>query len=79
MKIYCPHIKSTPGIAIALTDPDAPSRDDPKWSEMCHWIAIIYTPEEDNDEIDLTIHIDENELVECKITKSASVLKLFYC
>lgn len=46
---------------------------------MCHWIAIIYTPEEDNDEIDLTIHIDENELVECKITKSASVLKLFYC
>jgi len=24
---------------IALTDPDAPSRKDPKWSEMCHWIA----------------------------------------
>ncbi|KAK0720193.1 phosphatidylethanolamine-binding protein, partial [Lasiosphaeris hirsuta] len=24
---------------IALTDPDAPSRDDPKWSEMCHWIV----------------------------------------
>ncbi|QDS72956.1 hypothetical protein FKW77_008524 [Venturia effusa] len=24
---------------IALTDPDAPSRDNPKWSEMCHWIA----------------------------------------
>jgi hypothetical protein len=24
---------------IALTDPDAPSRDDPKWSEVCHWIA----------------------------------------
>ena len=24
---------------IALTDPDAPSRDDPKWSEFCHWIA----------------------------------------
>ncbi len=24
---------------LALTDPDAPSRDDPKWSEMCHWIA----------------------------------------
>ncbi|KAF2009869.1 PEBP-like protein [Aaosphaeria arxii CBS 175.79] len=24
---------------VALTDPDAPSRDDPKWSEMCHWIA----------------------------------------
>jgi phosphatidylethanolamine-binding protein (PEBP) family uncharacterized protein len=24
---------------ITLTDPDAPSRDNPKWSEMCHWIA----------------------------------------
>jgi phosphatidylethanolamine-binding protein (PEBP) family uncharacterized protein len=24
---------------VALTDPDAPSRDNPKWSEMCHWIA----------------------------------------
>lgn len=23
---------------IVLTDPDAPSRDDPKWSEFCHWI-----------------------------------------
>jgi hypothetical protein len=44
---------------------------------MCHWIAIIYTPEEDHHEIDLTVHIDENELVKC--TKSASVLKLFYC
>jgi len=24
---------------IVLTDPDAPSRDDPKWSEFCHWIG----------------------------------------
>ncbi|POS78382.1 lipid binding protein [Diaporthe helianthi] len=24
---------------VTLTDPDAPSRDDPKWSEMCHWIT----------------------------------------
>ncbi|KAK3308455.1 phosphatidylethanolamine-binding protein [Chaetomium strumarium] len=24
---------------ITLTDPDAPSRDKPKWSEFCHWIA----------------------------------------
>ncbi len=24
---------------ITLTDPDAPSRDHPKWSEYCHWIA----------------------------------------
>lgn len=24
---------------LALTDPDAPSRDNPKWSEFCHWLA----------------------------------------
>jgi phosphatidylethanolamine-binding protein (PEBP) family uncharacterized protein len=22
-----------------MTDPDAPSRNDPKWSEFCHWIV----------------------------------------
>jgi len=26
-------------VVITLTDPDAPSRKDPKWSEFCHWIA----------------------------------------
>jgi hypothetical protein len=26
-------------LTIALTDPDAPSRDDPEWSQFCHWIA----------------------------------------
>ncbi|ORY58708.1 phosphatidylethanolamine-binding protein [Pseudomassariella vexata] len=25
--------------AVTLTDPDAPSRDNPKWAEMCHFIA----------------------------------------
>ncbi|KAM0519930.1 hypothetical protein ACHAQF_006086 [Verticillium nonalfalfae] len=24
---------------LTLTDPDAPSRGDPKWGEFCHWIA----------------------------------------
>ena len=24
---------------VTITDPDAPSRDDPKWSEFCHFIA----------------------------------------
>jgi len=24
---------------VTLTDPDAPSRDNPEWSEMCHWIG----------------------------------------
>ena len=34
---------------VTLTDPDAPSRDDPKWSEMCHWIAagVWVSPEID--------------------------------
>jgi len=27
-------------LVIAMTDPDAPSRDDPKWSEIAHWLAI---------------------------------------
>jgi len=40
LKIYCPELETTPGLTIILTDPDAPSRDDPKWSEMCHWIGI---------------------------------------
>jgi phosphatidylethanolamine-binding protein (PEBP) family uncharacterized protein len=26
---------------VILTDPDAPSRKTPKWSEMCHWIATV--------------------------------------
>ncbi|KAF1911553.1 phosphatidylethanolamine-binding protein [Ampelomyces quisqualis] len=30
---------STTKYVITLTDPDAPSRQNPKWSEMCHWIA----------------------------------------
>lgn len=34
---------------ITLTDPDAPSRDDPKWSEMCHWIATGLAISDDSD------------------------------
>lgn len=34
---------------VTITDPDAPSRDDPKWSEVCHWIATTAIP---IDEID---------------------------
>jgi hypothetical protein len=26
-------------LTIALTDPDAPSRSNPEWSQICHWIA----------------------------------------
>jgi phosphatidylethanolamine-binding protein (PEBP) family uncharacterized protein len=28
---------------LALTDPDAKSREKPKWSEMCHWILTNLT------------------------------------
>lgn len=34
---------------VTLTDPDAPSRDDPKWSEMCHWIATGLATSDDAD------------------------------
>jgi phosphatidylethanolamine-binding protein (PEBP) family uncharacterized protein len=44
-------------LTIALTDPDAPSRDNPKWSQICHWIAtdVRLTPssgssDDENDE-----------------------------
>ncbi|KAF2850650.1 PEBP-like protein [Plenodomus tracheiphilus IPT5] len=31
--------KTNLSYVITLTDPDAPSRDNPEWSEMCHWVA----------------------------------------
>jgi phosphatidylethanolamine-binding protein len=30
-------------LTLILTDPDAKSRDNPKWSEMCHWILTNLT------------------------------------
>lgn len=39
--------KSNMTYAIVLTDPDAPSYHDNKWSEFCHWIAtgrVVVTP-----------------------------------
>jgi len=29
---------------LTLTDPDAPTRDNPIWSEFCHWIATSSSP-----------------------------------
>lgn len=37
--IASPDVPPDTSYVVTLTDPDAPSRDDPKWSEMCHWIA----------------------------------------
>ncbi|KAI0154019.1 phosphatidylethanolamine-binding protein [Pestalotiopsis sp. NC0098] len=31
--------KSNTTYAVTLTDPDAPSRDNPEWSEFCHFVA----------------------------------------
>ncbi|KAK5127223.1 hypothetical protein LTR85_008585 [Meristemomyces frigidus] len=44
---------STVQLTIALTDPDAPSRDEPEWSEICHWIAtgVHRTDADDADEL----------------------------
>lgn len=69
VKIYCPNVKSTTGFTLALTDPDAPSRKDPKWSEMCHWIAIVPVFNETNSELDLTLDLSSDtssDLVEYK-------------
>ncbi|KAH7564297.1 hypothetical protein BM1_01344 [Bipolaris maydis] len=33
------HASSGMSYIVTLTDPDAPSRDNPEWSEFCHWIA----------------------------------------
>ncbi|ROW09570.1 hypothetical protein VMCG_02518 [Cytospora schulzeri] len=35
----CASITTNITYTVTISDPDAPSRDDPKWSEMCHWIA----------------------------------------
>jgi len=67
LKIYCPDIESTPGLTITLTDPDAPSRKNPKWSEMCHWIGIIPTPDQDSSEFSMGSYPAEMDLVEYKL------------
>lgn len=42
---------------VILTDPDAPSRKNPKWAEMCHWIATL--PSSDGSD-------EQGEIVEYK-------------
>ena len=47
----------TPQLTIAMSDPDAPSRDNPEWSEICHWIATdVSLTKPDNDEDDDEVH-----------------------
>lgn len=40
-------------LTIALTDPDAPSRENPEWAQICHWIATTSPPKHVNAEADL--------------------------
>ncbi|KAA8909026.1 phosphatidylethanolamine-binding protein [Sphaerosporella brunnea] len=46
-----PKIRITPDehddavFTVVMTDPDAPSREDPKWSEFCHWIVTGLKPD----------------------------------
>lgn len=63
LKIYCPELQQTSGLTIILTDPDAPSRDNPKWSEMCHWIGII--PTEGQYPFEFTLSKMKNKVVKC--------------
>ncbi|KAK3647305.1 carboxypeptidase Y inhibitor [Elasticomyces elasticus] len=45
-------VKKGMQLTLALTDPDAPSRDNPEWSEICHWIATgvqLTKPSDDDD------------------------------
>lgn len=37
------HFSDGATFTLALTDPDAKSRDNPKWSEMCHWLITNIT------------------------------------
>ena len=54
-----PELKRTlPQLTLALTDPDARSRDNPDWSEMCHWIATGI-PLTSEGEFDMTSDYEE--------------------
>jgi len=60
MKVLCPGMNQTSGMTIVLTDPDAPSRKNPKWGEMCHWIAGVKSvrPEE--------FEVEDTDIIEYK-------------
>lgn len=66
-----------PTFVVTLTDPDAPSRKNPKWSEMCHWIAtnvsvtprtfsILPLPEHGLVEQDVSAQLGPDDVVEYK-------------
>jgi len=40
-KVASAYLPSDITFVLALTDPDAPSRDNPKWSQVCHWLGSL--------------------------------------
>ena len=61
------------GLTIVLTDPDAPSRESPEWSEVCHWIGkvplkkIIKKGDGPRDGLELSMaRGDAEDVKECK-------------
>jgi hypothetical protein len=67
VKINCPDVQETTGLTIVLTDPDAPSKENPKWGEMCHWIAK--TTGVSSDSV-FEVREEEKDIVRC--TKSSN-------
>ncbi|RDW95286.1 PEBP-like protein [Coleophoma crateriformis] len=65
VKITCPRQRETSGLTLVLTDPDAPSRDNPRWSEMCHFVGLI--PIDDKHDLEFSLAgTDFDEIVEYK-------------
>jgi len=40
-KVASAYLPSDITFVLALTDPDAPSRNNPKWSQVCHWLGSL--------------------------------------
>jgi hypothetical protein len=67
MKIYCPDMRETLGMTIVLTDPDAPSSNNPKWGEFCHWIASVKAVRPGDQDEGFEADLDEDsDIVKCK-------------
>ncbi|KAF1828394.1 PEBP-like protein [Decorospora gaudefroyi] len=63
------HADSDMSYVVTLTDPDAPSRDNPEWSEMCHWITSNVTISPNTFNI---LPLPEFGLVETEASKDGS-------
>lgn len=50
-------------LTVALTDPDAPSRDNPEWSQICHWIAtdVRLSPTSASNEAEVTVSFGHDQ------------------